>query len=233
VGDINGSATPSGSFRGPGTNSSGRSLREAPVELVRNKFVSGQYLLQLPNGTTTLQGLQLSMRLPEGTTVLPGIISDDAYVIDRDGVLRLSYVAEVLSGITKNAPLLRLSIPGEALPVLLTEDRLLQEGYDNQGSIYQLSLLQVASIEPPPSAKVFPNPVSDRASLSFYWAESEMIQLSIIDGTGREVFSAGLPATSGPNVAKLTAANFSGRSGVYFVLLSGHEKQETLRVVVR
>ncbi|WP_020571701.1 T9SS type A sorting domain-containing protein [Neolewinella persica] len=233
VGDINGSATPSGNFRSSGNSSSGRNLKEATVELVRNELIPGQYQLQLPDGTTTLQGLQLSMHLPEGAVVSPGIVPEDAFVVDRNGVLRLSYVAEALSGITKNTPLIRLSIPGEALPYLLMGDRLLQEGYDNQGSVYQLSLLQIATAEAPPSARVFPNPVSDRASLSFHWEKFEVIQLSIIDGTGREVFRTGLSAATGQNMANLTAANFSGRAGVYFVRLSGHEKQETVRVVVR
>ncbi|MFK8163853.1 MAG: T9SS type A sorting domain-containing protein [Lewinella sp.] len=234
VGDINGSATPSGSFGPPGSsNSTGRSLREAQVELVSKGEEFGKYLLQLPEGNIPLQGLQLSMRLPAGTRVSPGAIPIDAYVVDRDGILRLSYVAEELSGVTKGTPLLYLSIPEDISPVLMVGDRLAQEGYDDQGEVYQLSLHQVTSTEPFTTAMVFPNPVSDRASLSFHWSSSEMVRLSIIDGTGREVFQTGLPVSAGQNMAKLTAADFSGRAGVYFVRLSGHLKQETVKVVLR
>jgi hypothetical protein len=232
VGDINGSANPSGSFRTPG-GSGGRNLRTAVVELQEITAGSREYVLRLPTGTTTLMGLQLSLQLPMGTSIQEGVIPTDAYVVDQNGVLRLSYVSEALSGITRNTPLLRLSIPGTETPVLITGDRLASEAYDRLGNTYLLDLSAASVQAPSHPARVFPNPVGDRTNLSYHWTETEIVRLSIVDGTGREVFQKGLATTPGHNLTKLTAADFNGRSGVYFVHLSGHEKQETIRIVVR
>jgi hypothetical protein len=233
VGDINGSATPSGSFRTPG-NSNGRgSLRTAEVELQEVFAGSGEYVLRLPDGTAKLMGVQLSMQLPRGTSIHEGIVPSDAYVVDQRGVLRLSYVPDALSGITRNTPLLSFFIPGTERPVLLMEDRLASEAYDDRGNLYALDLASTRGLAASHPASVFPNPVDDRMSLSFHWADTEMIRLSIVDGIGREVFQKGLEATAGQNLTTLSIADFNGHTGVYFMRLSGDEKQETIRVVVR
>lgn len=232
VGDINGSATPSGSFRTPG-NSNGRNLRIAEIELQETFAGSGEYVLRLPAGTTKLMGLQLSMQLPRGTSIKEGMIPSDAYVVDRKGILQLSYVPDVLSGITRNTPLLSFSIPGTERPALLADHRLASEAYDDRGNLYALDLSSTPVLAASHPASVFPNPVDDQMSLSFHWADTEMIQLSIVDGIGREVFQKGLEATVGHNLTTLSIADFSGHTGVYFLRLSGDEKQETIRVVVR
>jgi hypothetical protein len=233
VGDINGSANPSGSFRTPGGNS-GRNLRIADVELQEVTVGSSrEYIFQLLAGTTTLTGLQLSMQLPKGTSIQEGLIPSDAFVVDREGVLRLSYVPDALSGIPRNTPLLRFAVPGTESPVLITDDRLASEAYDDRGNLYRLDLSLTPDMAASHLARVFPNPVDDRMSVSFHWAGTETIQLSIVDGIGREVLQKGLETTVGQNLTELTVADFNGQTGVYFLRLSGHEKQETIRVVVR
>lgn len=236
VGDINGTANPSGNFRTP--KGSGRSSNQSSgtVVLELNEVTIGgnEYELRLPGGAATIMGLQLSIQLPKGATVQERLIRNDAYVVDQKGVLRLSYVAETLSGIPDDTPLLRLFLPGtEELPVIFEGDHLSPEAYDDRGNLYPIHLLTASAPGPGSPARIFPNPVGQRAELSFHWPTPEVVRLHIFDVAGREVLQKELAAAAGPNLMEIATADFNGCSGVYFVRLSGREKQESVKIVVR
>lgn len=233
VGDINGSARAAGSFRSGRTTSSGRSLREATLQLRTDTVASGKYALVLAGGTPALGGLQFSLQLPAGAEVTAGWIPEEAFVVDRNNVVHLSYVPENGETVPASLPMLSIRFTGLPSGELLGNGRLQPEGYDGDGQVLRLQLATTTGGDSLPQATVFPNPVSDRAMLAFAWPADELITLLVSDNQGRQVQQRAIFARAGDNRTELSRTSFGNRSGVYFVRLQGNNRQESLKVIVR
>lgn len=228
VGDVNNSANPVGNLLPDNGGSSGRATQNLTLELVPG---DGKTWSLRTSGTVSLSGVQFSMALPAGANIVGGI-APDYWLVDQDDVLHLSYVPDEGHRLPAGTLLLELQLPDNALPAFTGErlERLAPEAYAADGRILGLSL----KIAPRPftvGLTVSPNPISEASVLSFAWPVQENLSLELIDASGRVVTERVLGAVAGRNSLPLGFTREGLRGGIYFVRLTGREREEVVRVV--
>ncbi len=234
IGDINGSARPSGSSFGPAgeSGSNGRHSSAANLVLRAN---TGQPLFQelwLAQSQATFAGLQLSLRLPPGTTVHSAQFSSALFTVDHENTLHFSYAAGLDGPLAANQPLFEFRSADLTTPRLLRTGRLLAEAYDRQGKIYPLQLVTTDDAVPAP-ARVFPNPVSEQTSLRYFAAEEAYVERTILNVNGQTLSYRTWHVLPGENQQLLLRSDFGNTPGVYLVKLSSKDREEVLRIVVQ
>lgn len=104
--------------------------------------------------------------------------------------------------------------------------RLLQVDYD--GMIHDEGIVTVRfenGTKPP--MNVFPNPVKDRATIS--WSQTEAVSLKVLDAQGRTLMEWTLEESRTGGSRILDLSSYS--PGIYFVRLASRNDQETQRVI--
>lgn len=76
---------------------------------------------------------------------------------------------------------------------------------------------------------VYPNPAKDAVTISLTVKNSQTIEYSLIDLTGRKIFARTTPLNKGINVINIPLSNYP--KGSYLLLISGREIKETMKII--
>ncbi len=229
VGDVNNSADPAENLLPNNGGFSGRTSATLALELRPEK--DNRWSLQVAD-EGPLSGIQFSMALPAGARVVGGI-AQDYWLVDRSGILHLSYVPTSGHPLPKDAQLIELQLPDNAALPYFTNPRLQRlapEAYATDGRLLEV-VLEVVAAPFAVGLSVVPNPISSASTLSFDWPAQEDLRLELIDASGRMVAEREVAVVAGYNALPLGFARSGLPGGVYFVRLRGRFGGGVVRVV--
>jgi hypothetical protein len=89
---------------------------------------------------------------------------------------------------------------------------------------------QVLQTEATSSVQLYPNPAQDKATLKFSSAHANDYSISLIESTGKIVYSSKGVSVEGENLIEINLANYS--KGIYMLQMISNGEQQMLRLIV-